>query len=269
LRKQISDCAECGDQLGVANNPKKGQIPRGLYIDDPRQEVDVVVIGFNPGPVGYKKGGPYPIEKKNIVEKALVSLGYHTSKKIWEWQRLLTEVEQEIKLGFDEVDFYKKCYENNFEEKHLASQIVFDLTKNVKGSYYEKLLSFVKWFLQKENPNIFWTNVVKCESKCKKIGCVHEEAVNRCYEKFLKKEMQIQNLTQKWIIVVSKRACTVLFSRLNDRKIVGVPHPTGGGGVNFRRMMNFLRPEDRESIENIKRCWLKTSKDKVIVSPLC
>lgn len=95
------------------------------------------------------------------------------------------------------------------EEKYLAPQIVFYLTKKV-NDYFRKLHEFVKLLGFSETPNIYWTNLVKCEGRKPS-----DRTKDMCYGRFLEEELQA--LKEKWIIAVSGEVYQYLSKKIRGQ----------------------------------------------------
>jgi hypothetical protein len=85
--------------------------------------------------------------------------------------------------------------------------------------------------------DILWTNIAKCECRDSKnrISFSSEPQTFRfCASLYLKKELDLVDST--WpIIACGKDAFTALSYMFPDRKIIGIPHPTGAG-IEFRKL---------------------------------
>jgi hypothetical protein len=268
VRERMSECRRCA--TGISNNPAMGQIPRGAYIDDPIRGVDVVVVGLNPGPVGSGGGKPYEIPEtimKTVIDDLPAKIASHGGKLVSEWLKLVELASAPSKepgvFRFDEVKFYAQSYlgeeVNVKEEKYLAPQIVFYLTEKV-NDYFRKLRELVKLLGFSETPNIYWTNLVKCEGREPS-----NQTKDICYGRFLEEELRDQALKEKWIIAVSGDVYEYLSKKYGDRVVVGTIHPTGKylryDREKFDRLLAHLRDsrvaaEIRRKIEMRKRCWL-------------
>jgi hypothetical protein len=113
IRERMSECRRCATD--ISNNPAMGQIPRGAYIDNPTREVDVVVVGLNPGPVGSGRGKPYEIPEtimKTVIDDLPAKIASHGGKLVSEWLKLVELASAPSKesgvFRFDEVKLCAK-----------------------------------------------------------------------------------------------------------------------------------------------------------------
>jgi hypothetical protein len=246
LREKIAKCQRSERCLGIANNPSEGQIPRGLYLES--ENVDVIVVGVSPGPVGKRKGGEYTLSKSDFQQKLNEIYERLGSERRNLWEEVLKPKqegepvwEEEGKIKFDEKALYKKAI---LKQYHVASEIAFLLTKDV-NQYFQKvrqLLETLGDVLGYHPPNILWTNIVKCESECGKESCIQDDSFGACYDRYLKEELNHSEIRDRPIVALAQRGYNFLHGRteLRNRVILGVPHPTGAG-ANFNRLMNAIR----------------------------
>lgn len=87
--------------------------------------------------------------------------------------------------------------------------------------------------------DILWTNVAKCECLDSKVRISFSSAPQTfrfCAGLYLKRELAIVPISTWPIIACGKDAFTAISYLFTDRKIIGIPHPTGAG-IEFRKLL--------------------------------
>ncbi|MEM4973240.1 MAG: uracil-DNA glycosylase family protein [Candidatus Hadarchaeales archaeon] len=269
IQIEISKCkdSECANK-GIVNEPECGRIPRGLYVEDPGREADVIVVGFNPGPVGSIGGRPYTIinPEKKLEKVGKLVAKYEELPEPLPPLPLLEKLKKCLRNNeFNERNFYKECLHE--ELRYLAPVISFELTRDWEKGYFGRMRKFIETFCGKvlelnfENINICWTNLVKCEGDIESIkaNVIHQ----RCSEKFLRRELELYKA--KHIFTAGKDALNFLKTPelLKDRYIIGIPHPTGRSRPLFNDLLKKIEtccPEAlkklKEAIESKGAIWL-------------
>ena len=94
--------------------------------------------------------------------------------------------------------------------------------------------------------DILWTNIAKCECLDPKVRISFSSAPQTfrfCAGLYLKKELGIGEIATWPIIACGKDAFTAMAYIFTDRKIIGIPHPTGAG-IEFRKLLDGGKLKD-------------------------
>jgi hypothetical protein len=148
-----------------------------------------------------------------------------------------------------------KANENKYRLEHgLNYGVVVDCWKNKKISnlpYFKRprlLMNELGLF-----GDILWTNIAKCEcpnSKERISFSSKPQTFRICSERFLKKELSV--VPTAWIMIAcGKDAFTALSYLYPDRKIVGIPHPTGAG-IEFRKLFQDGKVKEGNLKQSVK-----------------
>jgi hypothetical protein len=98
--------------------------------------------------------------------------------------------------------------------------------------------------------DILWTNIAKCECLDSKVRISFSSAPQTfrfCAGLYLKKELEIGTISTWPIIACGKDAFTALSYIFTERKIIGIPHPTGAG-IEYRKLL-----EDGKLKQSLKK----------------
>lgn len=88
------------------------------------------------------------------------------------------------------------------------------------------------------NGPILWTELAKCQSK-KKGEPPPLQTFRNCTRRFLSQELKL--VPTKWpLIAVGREAFKGLAYMYPERKVIGIPHPTGSRG-NFKDLLDRLK----------------------------
>ena len=88
--------------------------------------------------------------------------------------------------------------------------------------------------------DIVWTNVAKCECLDSKVRISFSSAPQTfrfCASLYLKRELAVVPISTWPIIACGKDAFTAISYLFTNRKIIGIPHPTGAG-IEFRKLLD-------------------------------
>jgi hypothetical protein len=101
--------------------------------------------------------------------------------------------------------------------------------------------------------DILWTNIAKCEclnSKERISFSSSPQTFRICSVLYLKKELSVVPAT--WpMVACGKDAFTALSYLYPDRKIIGIPHPTGAG-IEFRKLFGDGKVKDGNLKQSVK-----------------
>ena len=122
--------------------------------------------------------------------------------------------------------------------------------------YYTRVRAFLRKYLQTRDLNILWTELVKCQSKRddgKKLP-LELSAKKQCFDKFLKREIEIFAGNQKPLLIFLGKEVLSFVKKYRKRRFIGFKylslyHPTGGFGAPFFR--HFKKRDIEGDLERI------------------
>jgi len=175
---------------GVLNDIGNGIIPRGMIYEASCSSGDSPLIVV----VGPNPGNSSEKEKEKVKE--------------------INKINNLLKgLGFDgkPEEFFGSEFSHSGSRYYPGIRLFINILENIVG----------------KNCRIYWTEIIKCESdENKNLVC---STILKCYEEFLKKELELIKDEEYRIFVAVGRVAYDLLDSINFMKgelLLGVPHPS-------------------------------------------
>jgi hypothetical protein len=115
---------------------------------------------------------------------------------------------------------------------------------------------------------IIWSNVAKCEKAAGRSELPPMQTMRHCASRFLCRELELA--PHDWaVLAIGSGAYDALSYLAMTRTIIGIPHTTGGGGVDFNKMFGTdgllqkdIKKRARQALKATEpiAVWLGTNK---------
>ncbi|MCX8195338.1 MAG: hypothetical protein N3G22_04515 [Candidatus Micrarchaeota archaeon] len=145
---------------------------------------------------------------------------------------------------YERLEYINTPSEQLYDKEKELFETYFSPTKSRSHPYHKRLYGVAE-VIGRElgktgQPNILWTELVKCQSD--KINDenvpLELDTIRMCFNCYLRRELE--KVPKDWpIIAAESRTFNAIALLFLDRAVLGIPHPTGSKG-NFSRLWSKL-----------------------------
>lgn len=153
----------------------------------------------------------------------------------------------------------KQSERDFFLKEGCTYEAVKEFYRRSKFSYHTKARSVIDQ-LGLDGP-ILWSNLAKCENKSNQKQLPPIQTMRHCAGRFLLRELA--ETPSDWpVIALGRDAFMALAYLVPQRAVIGIPHPTGGGGLDFRKM--WANTDLRQDLKDRAASALASSERRAV-----